>query len=70
MPGSRSLADRLYLLRAQADACRSQAIRLNAKLSLLERDRGDVRGMRERLAASSARLDHAVDGLMRSARRG
>ena len=69
MPGSRSLAERFLLLREQADACRAQAIRLNAKLSLLERERGDVRGMRERLAESSARLDHAIDDLMRSARR-
>jgi hypothetical protein len=69
MPGSRSLADRLALLREQANACRSQAIRLNAKLSLMERDRRDVRAMREHLARSSARLDHAIDDLERCARR-
>ncbi|HEX5064366.1 MAG TPA: hypothetical protein VFV99_33555 [Kofleriaceae bacterium] len=69
MPGTRSLADRLVDLREQANACRAQAIRLNAKLSLLERERDDLRGMRERLAASSARLDHAIDDLMRRARR-
>jgi hypothetical protein len=69
MPGSRALADRLSVLQAQANACRSQAIRLNAKLTLLECQYGELRGMRERLAASSARLDHAVDDLMRSARR-
>jgi len=59
----------LLLLREQAAACRSQAIRLNAKLALLERERSDVRGMRERLAQSSARLDHAVDDFVRCARR-
>ena len=69
MPGSRSLAERFVLLREQAAACRSQAIRLNAKLSLLERERGELREVREKLAASSARLDHAIDDLMRSARR-
>ena len=69
MPASRSLADRLSRLREQANACRSQAIVLNAKLSLLERDHTELRGMREKLAASSARLDHAIDDLERSARR-
>jgi hypothetical protein len=69
MPGARSLADRLLLLRAQANACRSQAIRLNAKLSILERDHLELRGVRERLAQSSARLDHAIDVLERCARR-
>jgi hypothetical protein len=68
MPASRSLADRLSVLREQADACRSQAIRLNAKLSLLERERGDLRGMRQRLAQSSARLDTALAELTRCAR--
>jgi hypothetical protein len=68
MPASRSLADRLSLLREQADACRTQAIRVNAKLSLLERERGDLLGMRERLAQSSARLDLALAELMRRAR--
>jgi hypothetical protein len=69
MPGSRSIADRLALLREQADACRSQAIRLNAKLSILEREHQELRGMREHLAQSSARLDHAIDDLERCARR-
>jgi hypothetical protein len=69
MPGSRSLAERLVLLREQANACRSQAIRLNAKLSLLERDHQELRGVRERLAQHSARLDHAIDDLERCARR-
>jgi hypothetical protein len=69
MPGSRSLAERLLLLRQQANACRSQAIRLNAKLSLMEHDRSEVRAMREHLAQSSARLDHAIDDLERCARR-
>ena len=69
MQGSLALADLLSLLQAQASACRSQAIRLNAKLTLLERQYGELRGVRERLAASSARLDHAVDDLVRSARR-
>ena len=69
MPGSRALADRLSVLQAQANACRSQAIRLNAKLTLLERQYGELRGVRQRLAASSARLDHAIDDLVRSARR-
>jgi hypothetical protein len=59
----------LLLLREQANACRSQAIRLNAKLALLERDHGELRGMRDRIAQSSARLDHAIDDLERSARR-
>ena len=69
MPASRSLADRLSLLREQAAACRTQAIRLNAKLSVLERDRRELRGMRERVAQSSATVDHAVDDIMRCARR-
>jgi hypothetical protein len=67
MPASRSLADRFALLRQQADACRSQAIRLNAKLSVLERQRDDLCGMRQKLAQSSARLDHALADLMRNA---
>ena len=66
--GSR-LADRLSLLRKQADACRSQAIRINAKLSLLEREHCELRGMRQRLSASSARLDHAIDDLVHRAKR-
>jgi hypothetical protein len=69
MPGSRSLADRLALLREQANACRSQAIRLNARLSLMERDHHQLRAIREHLAQSSARLDHAIDDLERCARR-
>ena len=66
---ARSLADRLWLLREQANACRSQAIRLNAKLTLLEREHRELRGMRERLVASSARLDHAIADLERCTRR-
>lgn len=57
------------MLREQANACRSQAIRVNAKLALLERDHRELRGMRDRLVQSSARLDHAIDDLERSARR-
>ena len=66
---ARSVADRLSLLREQANACRSQAIRLNAKLTLLEKDHRELRGMRQQLAASSARLDTAIANLERSARR-
>ncbi len=61
--GAASLGERLQALRRQANACRSQAIRLNAKLSLLESQRGELRALREQLAESSARLDHAVDEL-------
>ena len=69
MPGTRSLAERLVDLREQANACRAQAIRLNAKLSLLEREHRELRGMRQRLSASSARLDHAIDDLVHRAKR-
>jgi hypothetical protein len=69
MPASRSLAARLLLLREQANACRAQAIVLNAKLSLMERDNLEVRAVREYLARSSARLDHAIDDLERCAKR-
>jgi len=69
MPGSRSLADRLARLREQADVCRSHAIRLNAKLSVLEREHRLLRGMRQRLADSSARIDHAIDDLVHRVRR-
>jgi chromosome segregation ATPase len=60
----RSLTERVEALRREANACRSQAIRLNAKLSVLERECEELRGMREQVAESSARIDHAVDELV------
>lgn len=58
-----TLSERLAQLRQQAEACRAQAIILNAKLAMLERDRSDVRAMREQLVESSAKLDHAVEDI-------
>ena len=59
------LATLLVQLRACADAYRTQAIVLNAKLAIIEHERGELRTMREQLAASSARVDHAVDQIAR-----
>ena len=63
-----NLGKRVDELRAQAAACREQAIALNAKLVLLEADRAriaggtsDLHAVRETLIESSARLDHAVE---------
>ena len=61
---SRALADRLAKLQYEAKRCRTQAIVLNAKLALLEAERGELHAMRVRLAAQSARLDHAVDDIV------
>ncbi|MGE5181879.1 MAG: hypothetical protein ACM31C_07445 [Acidobacteriota bacterium] len=58
------LAEQLARLRAQADRCRRTAIALDAKLRILEPARRDVHALREQLAASSARIDRAVDGLL------
>lgn len=57
------LVDRVALLRAQAAACRAQVIALNARLSLHENERHDLRGLRQQLTESSARLDHAIEGI-------
>ena len=61
---SRALADQLAQLREEARRCRSQAIVLNAKLALLESERSDLHAVRLALAASAARLDHAVDDIV------
>ena len=61
---SRALADRLAQLREEARRCRSQAIVLNAKLALLEGNRAELHAVRLALAASAARLDHAVDDIV------
>lgn len=58
-----TLADRIEELRARAAAYRAQAIALNAKLAMHETELGGLRAMREQLAASSARLEHAVDDI-------
>ena len=57
-----ALSDRLEQLREQADACRRGAIALDAKLRMLETDH-ELGSMRERLHASSARIDRAVETL-------
>jgi len=51
----------LVQLRERAAAYRTQAIVLNAKLSIMEQKHAELRGLRTQLAASSARLDRAVD---------
>lgn len=61
---SPALTDRLAQLRDEARRCRSQAIVLNAKLALLESERGDLHAVRLALAASAARVDHAVDDIV------
>jgi hypothetical protein len=60
---SLAFAEQLARLRDQADACRRSAIALDAKLRTLEPARRDLGGLRAQLAASSARIDRAVDGL-------
>jgi hypothetical protein len=62
---SRALAEQLAILRAHADAYRSQAIALDAKLRLLAPMRRDLIAVRERLHAMSARLDGAIWSLVR-----
>jgi hypothetical protein len=57
------LADRVAQLRAQAAACRAQVIALNARLSIHEHVRDELRALRQQLIESSARLDHAVDDI-------
>jgi hypothetical protein len=63
LPHPTSLVQRVAQLRRQADACRRQAIALNAKLLVLERERSELRAVREHLVESTARLDHAVDDI-------
>lgn len=59
---SDALAEQLERLRDQADACRRGAIALDAKLRTIEPTCG-LGSMRERLNASSARLNRAVGEL-------
>lgn len=47
-------------LREMAAAYRTRAIALSSRLSVLEGEHEELRGFREKLAATSARLDHAV----------
>lgn len=56
---SLAVAEQLERLRDQADACRKKAIALDAKLRMLEGEQ-DLGSIRERLLASSARIDRAV----------
>ena len=56
------------MLRSQAAAFRAQAIALNAKLAICETERHELYGLREQLANSSARLEHAVDEITAVAR--
>jgi hypothetical protein len=57
-----ALAQQLERLRDQADACRRGAIALDAKLRMIEaaHELESIGSMRERLLASSARIDRAV----------
>ncbi len=57
-----ALAEQLERLRDQADACRRRAIALDAKLRVIEAEQ-DIGSMRERLHASTARIDRAVGSL-------
>ncbi len=57
-----TVAQQLELLRDQADACRRRVIALDAKLRMPEPDH-ELGSMRERLHASSARIDRAVEAL-------
>jgi hypothetical protein len=56
-----SLAEQVERLRSQTAAFRAQAIALNAKLAMCEAERHELYGLREHLAHTSARLEHAVD---------
>ena len=57
------LVDCVATLRAQARACRVQVIALNARLSIHQSERVELRQFRHQLAVTAARLDHAVDGI-------
>ena len=61
---SAALLEQLARLRAQADAYRSQAIALDAKLRVLAPTRTELHELRKRLLDSSARLDLAVWALV------
>ena len=58
-----ALAEQLALLRAQVDAYRSRAREVDAKLRTLSPG-PEVRDMRSRLRETTARLDHAIWGLV------
>ena len=61
---SRALDEQLAVLRARADAYRSQAIALDAKLRVLAACRSELNEVRSRLLETSARLDSAVRSLV------
>ena len=64
-----ALAEQLERLRDQADECRRHTIALDAKLRRLE-GAHELGAMRERLHASSSRIDRAVGGLLELERQG
>jgi hypothetical protein len=66
---SAALLEQLASLRAQADAYRSQAIALDAKLRVLGDALPELHELRRRLLDSSARLDLAVLALAASSGR-
>jgi hypothetical protein len=63
------LDERLARLRATADAYRTQAILLDAKLRMLESANNELHGVREKLLDSAAKLDTAVDAICALPRR-
>lgn len=65
-PSAPALEAQLGKLKTQAEALRAQAIVLNAKLTALAGE-APFQAMREQLVDSTARLDHAVNEIIRSA---
>ncbi|HUJ57909.1 MAG TPA: hypothetical protein VLX92_05440 [Kofleriaceae bacterium] len=61
---SPALAAELARLRDQADAYRTRAIALNAKLMTLEASRCELHAVREQLLDTSAAIDLAVHHLL------
>lgn len=64
-PSAPTLETQIDRLRKQTDRLRAQAIVLNAKLA--GREEPELQAMRERLVDSTARVDHAVNEIIRSA---
>jgi hypothetical protein len=62
------IPDPVERLRDEAEAYRAQAIVLNAKLRALESANDELRALRARLAASTARLDNAVTAIVQDVR--
>lgn len=58
-----TLGTQMERLRKQTDRLRAQAIVLNAKLA--GREEPELQAMRERLVDSTARVDHAVNEIIR-----